>query len=168
MRIWSSSIRAAAAGSVTHGRRCTPAHRGGVENSRHRPRRAVGLVGDPTVELVAAIQGAWLAGRSVSILPGPVRGSDPQQWAQATRNRFSGIGVDTVFSHGGPRQLLDEPGAGITVHDVTAAATEPSTGFATVTAAPDVPAVLQGTAGSTGTPAPRGCHRRRCWPTSPD
>ncbi|GFG84485.1 long-chain-fatty acid--ACP ligase MbtM [Mycolicibacter algericus] len=113
---------------------------------------AVGLVGEPTVELVAAIQGAWLAGRSVSILPGPVRGSDPQQWAQATRNRFSGIGVDTVFTHGGPRQLLDEAGTAIAVHDVTAAAIEPSTAFTPVTAAPDVPAVLQGTAGSTGTP----------------
>ena len=29
-----------------------------------------------TVELIAAIQGAWLAGRAVSILPGPVRGAD--------------------------------------------------------------------------------------------
>lgn len=28
---------------------------------------AVGLVGEPTVELVAAIQGAWLAGAAVSI-----------------------------------------------------------------------------------------------------
>lgn len=113
---------------------------------------AVGLVGEPTVELVAAIQGAWLAGRSVSILPGPVRGSDPQQWARATLRRFSGIGVDTVFSHGAPLQLLREPDTGVSVHDVTGAATERSAAFSPVAAAPDTPAVLQGTAGSTGTP----------------
>lgn len=36
---------------------------------------AVGLVGEPTVELIAAIQGAWLAGVAVSLLPG--RGGAP-------------------------------------------------------------------------------------------
>lgn len=113
---------------------------------------AVGLVGEPTVELVAAIQGAWLAGRSVSILPGPVRGADPQQWAHSTLNRFIGIGVDTVFSHGAPLSLLDEAETGVAVRDVTAAATERSAAFTPVAAAPDTPAVLQGTAGSTGTP----------------
>ncbi|OBK87234.1 long-chain-fatty acid--ACP ligase MbtM [Mycolicibacter sinensis] len=113
---------------------------------------AVGLVGEPTVELVAAIQGAWLAGRGVSILPGPVRGSDPQQWAQATLNRFRGVGVDTVFSHSAPLQLLGEHDAGVAVYDVTAAATERSAAFTPVAAALDTPAVLQGTAGSTGVP----------------
>ncbi|OBG02824.1 long-chain-fatty acid--ACP ligase MbtM [Mycolicibacter sinensis] len=113
---------------------------------------AVGLVGEPTVELVAAIQGAWLAGRSVSILPGPVRGSDPQQWAHATLSRFRGIGVDTVFSQGAPLPLLAEHDAGAAVHDVAAAATERSAAFTPVPGAPEVPAVLQGTAGSTGTP----------------
>ena len=37
---------------------------------------AVGLVGEPTADFVAAIHGTWLAGRSLSILPGPVRGAD--------------------------------------------------------------------------------------------
>jgi len=113
---------------------------------------AVGLVGDPTVELVAAIQGAWLAGRPVSILPGPVRGADPQQWARATLNRFAGIGVDTVFSHTASLQLLSETDSDVGVHDVAAVATERSAAFTPVAAAPDAPAVLQGTAGSTGTP----------------
>ena len=31
---------------------------------------AVGLVGEPTADFVAAVQGAWLAGQSVAILPG--------------------------------------------------------------------------------------------------
>ncbi|MEB3020715.1 long-chain-fatty acid--ACP ligase MbtM [[Mycobacterium] crassicus] len=113
---------------------------------------AVGLVGDPTVELVAAIAGAWLAGRPVSILPGPVRGADPQQWARATLNRFAGIGVDTVFSHTASLQLLSETDSGVAVHDVATVATERSAAFTPVAAAPDAPAVLQGTAGSTGTP----------------
>jgi long-chain-fatty-acid--[acyl-carrier-protein] ligase len=113
---------------------------------------AVGLVGEPTVELVAAIQGAWLAGRPVSILPGPVRGADPQQWAHATLNRFDGIGAGTVFSHGASLQLLADADAGVAVHDVTAVATERSAAFTPVAAAPNAPAVLQGTAGSTGTP----------------
>ena len=62
------------------------------------PAGAVGLVGEPTVEFVAAIQGTWLAGRSLSILPGPIRGADEQQWAAATSQRFGGIGVGQVFT----------------------------------------------------------------------
>ena len=38
---------------------------------------AVGLVGEPTVELIAAIQGSWLSGSGVSILPRPQRGAEP-------------------------------------------------------------------------------------------
>lgn len=112
---------------------------------------AVGLVGEPTVDLVAAIQGAWLAGRSVSILPGPVRGADPRQWAQATLDRFGRIGVDTVLSHGTVLDLLRTGESALAVADVAAAA---GTGrsVSPVVAAADVPAVLQGTAGSTGTP----------------
>lgn len=113
---------------------------------------AVGLVGEPTVELVAAIQGAWLAGRSLSILPGPVRGADPQQWARATLKRFHSIGVDTVLSHGASLQLLAESDAGPAVQDLAAVATEHPQAFTPVATPPDVPAVLQGTAGSTGTP----------------
>ncbi|MGC1155943.1 MAG: long-chain-fatty-acid--ACP ligase, partial [Mycobacterium sp.] len=67
---------------------------------------AVGLVGEPTADFVAAIHAIRLAGQSVSILPGPVRGADPQQWAQATLTRFAGLGVRTVFSHGAELGLL--------------------------------------------------------------
>lgn len=114
---------------------------------------AVGLVGEPDADLVAAIQGTWLAGRSLSILPGPVRGADPRQWAQATLDRFQGIGVGTVLSHGPVLDLLraEESGRGLAVDDVAAAA---GTGRSVdpVTGNTEVPAVLQGTAGSTGTP----------------
>lgn len=113
---------------------------------------AVGLVGEPTVELVAAIQGAWLAGRSVSILPAPVRGAQPQQWAQATLDRFAGIGVGTILSHGAPRKLLSEADSGLALHDLSEVAIERSAAFTPVAAAPEVAAVLQGTAGSTGAP----------------
>lgn len=112
---------------------------------------AVGVVGEPTVDVVAGILGAWLAGQSVSILPGPVRGADPQQWARSTLTRFSGIGVHTVFSHGSVLGLLRGEDAALSVLDVADAAGRPRS--ATLTpAAVAVPAVLQGTAGSTGTP----------------
>ncbi len=116
---------------------------------------AVGLVGEPTADFVAAIHGAWLAGRSVSILPGPVRGADPQNWARATLTRFAGVGVRTVFSHGDDLDLLGghDVTGGPTVLDVGAAARrELSTTFAPVESPAGTPAVLQGTAGSTGNP----------------
>ncbi|HXY67771.1 MAG TPA: long-chain-fatty acid--ACP ligase MbtM [Mycobacterium sp.] len=105
------------------------------------------------VDLVAAIQGVWLAGRSVSILPGPVRGADPQQWAQSTLNRFIAAGVTTIFSNGPALQLLRSADAPLAVHDVADAARgHRSTTLTPVAATPDTPAVLQATAGSTGTP----------------
>ncbi len=114
---------------------------------------AVGLVGEPTADFVAAVQGIWLAGQSVSILPGPVRGADPQRWAQSTLTRFSGIGVRTVFSHGEERDLLAAAGGPLPVIDVGAvAAAKRSASVAPAEGEPGTPAVLQGTAGSTGTP----------------
>lgn len=79
---------------------------------------AVGLVGESTVDLVAAIQGVWLAGRSVSILPGPVRGADPQRrlWllvasalprhgTDLSAQRRGYRGADVAGSHCGVRDL---------------------------------------------------------------
>ncbi|MEQ0618781.1 hypothetical protein ABLN73_01275, partial [Mycobacterium tuberculosis] len=81
---------------------------------------AVGLVGEPTVELVAAIQGAWLAGAAVSILPGPVRGANDQRWADATLTRFLGIGVRTVLSQGSYlARLRSVDTAGVTIGDLS-------------------------------------------------
>jgi long-chain-fatty-acid--[acyl-carrier-protein] ligase len=114
---------------------------------------AVGLVGEPTADFVAAIQGAWLAGQSVSILPGPVRGADPQRWAQSTLTRFTGIGVCTVFSSGSALDMLRSVAGGLPVLDVSAAAqAQRSASLTPVAGDVDTPAVLQGTAGSTGTP----------------
>ena len=83
---------------------------------------AVGLVGEPTADFVAAIHATWLAGRSLSILPGPVRGADPQQWAQATLTRFTGLGVRTVFSHGDELAFLSGHDAAPTVLDLATVA----------------------------------------------
>ena len=96
---------------------------------------AVGLVGEPTADFVAAIHATWLAGQSVSILPGPVRGADPQQWAQATLTRFAGLGVRTVFSHGDELALLSGHDGPPTVLDLAGVAHEPSTTFTPVEAA---------------------------------
>lgn len=112
----------------------------------------IGLVGDPTAEFIAAIPGAFLAGAAVSILPGPVRGADPKRWARATMERFDRVGVRTVFSHGAQLRELTGVQSAIAVHDVGAVAhaqrSRTHTGMVTGTGA----AVLQGTAGSTGTP----------------
>ncbi|MGH7735623.1 MAG: AMP-binding protein, partial [Gemmatimonadales bacterium] len=114
---------------------------------------AVGLVGEPTADFVAAILGAWLAGQSLSILPGPVRGADPQQWTASTLTRFIGIGVRTVFSHGSELDLLRAADAPLPVVDVSEAAQGRRSASLTPEAGtPGTPAVLQGTAGSTGTP----------------
>jgi long-chain-fatty-acid--[acyl-carrier-protein] ligase len=114
---------------------------------------AVGLVGEPTADFVAAVQGAWLAGQSVAILAGPVRGADPQRWAQATLTRFTGIDVRMVFSHGDERDLLAAAGGPLPVIDLGAAARrERSSSLAPAEGTAGTPAVLQGTAGSTGNP----------------
>jgi long-chain-fatty-acid--[acyl-carrier-protein] ligase len=113
----------------------------------------VGLVGEPTADFVAAIHGAWLAGQSVSILPGPVRGADPQHWAHSTMTRFTGIGVRTVFSNGSARDLLHTADRQLPVLDVSVVAQgRRASGLTPVTGSAETPAVLQGTAGSTGTP----------------
>lgn len=114
---------------------------------------AVGIVGEPTVELVAAIQGTWLAGRPLSILPGPVRGADPAQWAAATLTRFTGIGVTTVFSHGQDLEVLRGGLGAPRLLDLLAVAhANRQATLSPADGADDAPAVLQGTAGSTGTP----------------
>jgi long-chain-fatty-acid--[acyl-carrier-protein] ligase len=111
----------------------------------------VGLVGDPTVEFIAAIPGTFFAGAAVSILPGPVRRADPHQWAQATLDRFRSVGVTTVFSHGTQLELLRGCNDAIVIHDLAEVANaRRSTTFRGPGRA-DV-AILQGTAGSTGTP----------------
>ncbi|MGP4057120.1 long-chain-fatty acid--ACP ligase MbtM [Mycobacterium sp. 4D054] len=117
------------------------------------PDGAVGLVGEPTVEFIAAIQGSWLAGRALSILPGPVRGADDRQWARATAERFAGIGVTQIFTHGAYPDLLRDNDSGLTVHDVSEVGhSRRSTTLTPQAGAVGTAAVLQGTAGSTGTP----------------
>nr|MDT0523346.1 hypothetical protein [Streptomyces sp. DSM 41633] len=109
---------------------------------------AVGLVGEPTVELIAAIQGSWLAGSGVSILPRPQRGAEPSEWAQATLARFRSIGVTTVFSYGATLQLLQDAGSPLAVCDIADAARTPTSTHLRYPDSADV-AILQGTAGST-------------------
>ena len=111
---------------------------------------ALGLVGDPTVEFVAAIPGAWYAGAAVSILPGPVRGADPAHWARATLDRFAAIGVDTVASHGEQLALLGAAGTPLRLLDLADLGT--ARAGRVDLCEPARAAVLQGTAGSTGVP----------------
>ncbi|OBE93900.1 long-chain-fatty acid--ACP ligase MbtM [Mycobacterium sp. 852002-10029_SCH5224772] len=112
---------------------------------------AVGLVGEPTVELVAAIQGAWLAGAAVSILPRPRRGADPAEWARSTLSRFRGIGVSTVFSHGATLRTLGDVESTLSVCGLAEAARTPASNRPQAQSDSKA-AILQGTAGSTGDP----------------
>lgn len=112
---------------------------------------AVGVVGEPTVELIAAIPGAFMAGTGLSILPGPVRGADPQQWARATLIRFTSIGVRSVFAHGQYLELLRAAESPLVIHDLAEVAHDQRSATLALPAQNDV-AILQGTAGSTGSP----------------
>ncbi|GAA4665183.1 long-chain-fatty acid--ACP ligase MbtM [Gordonia humi] len=114
---------------------------------------AVGLIGDPTLDLIAAIPAAWLAGVPVSMLPGPIRGADRRRWAQTTVDRFASIGVGTVLGGGDQLDLLGETTTSLRL----ASAAEYGVGvdtsaFVAAVTGPGDPAVLQGTAGSTGDP----------------
>ena len=112
---------------------------------------AVGLVGEPTVGFVAAIPGTIYSGAALSILPGPVRGADPEHWALATLARFRSIGVRSVFSNGTQLEQLRGRDAAIAVHDVDEVAHPHRSTTFRASGGGDV-AILQGTAGSTGTP----------------
>ncbi|MGU3499497.1 long-chain-fatty acid--ACP ligase MbtM [Mycobacterium sp. C31M] len=113
---------------------------------------AIGLVGDPTAEFISAIPGAFLAGAGVSILPGPVRGADPKRWARVTLDRFAAIGVRKVFSHGTHLRELSAADSHLGVYDITTIA-HPQRSHTHIGTVGDADtAVLQGTAGSTGTP----------------
>lgn len=109
----------------------------------------VGLVGEPTIDFVAALFGAAISGRGMSVLPTMTRGADPGQWATTTLRRFHGVGARTVFSHGGELNLLRGADSRVAVHDVSEINRHRS---APVAAAHGDFAVLQGTAGSTGLP----------------
>lgn len=114
--------------------------------------RCLGLVGEPTPELISSVIGAFLAGAAVSILPGPIRGADTTQWARATQARFRGISAGRVGSQGAYLEKLSTAGESPEIVDLTTVAhPRRSTGFRAP--GPDAPvAIMQGTAGSTGTP----------------
>lgn len=113
---------------------------------------ALGLANEPTVELVAAILGAFQAGIPVTIAPGPVRGADTDKWAGSTIARFAGMGVSHVLSTGSYLEQLSRADGGPLVKELDSVAPE---GRSTTFVAPEQPpeiALLQGTAGSTGVP----------------
>lgn len=113
---------------------------------------ALGLVGEPTVEFVAAVIGAFLADAAVSILPGPVRGAGTEHWALSTLNRFAGIGVRNVVSQGVHLERLTSVESPVAVTDTTPHAVAARSTTYVAPSAPAATAILQGTAGSTGTP----------------
>ncbi|MCK0175321.1 long-chain-fatty acid--ACP ligase MbtM [Mycolicibacterium sp. F2034L] len=113
---------------------------------------AVGVVGEPTIEMISSIMGAFLAGRGVAVLPGPIRGAAAEQWAHTTLSRFAGAGADLVLSTGAQLELLRTANDGTRIVDYTECSHPDRSGpFTPPDPGADV-AILQGTAGSTGTP----------------
>ena len=113
---------------------------------------ALGLTGEPTVELIAAILGAFHAGAAMSIAPGPVRGADSAQWAQKTLARFDDMGISHVLSQGAHlEQLSIVEGRPLVKELDSVAPVARSTTFVPPDGSAPV-AILQGTAGSTGIP----------------
>ncbi|KUH81345.1 MULTISPECIES: long-chain-fatty acid--ACP ligase MbtM [unclassified Mycobacterium] len=112
----------------------------------------LGLAGEPTVELIAAILGAFQAGVAVTIAPSPVRGADADKWAQTTVARFAGMGVSHVLTGRSHLEQLARVDGGPVVKELNSVA---PLARSTTFRRPDEPAaiaLLQGTAGSTGVP----------------
>lgn len=112
----------------------------------------LGLVGEPTAELISAVLGAFLAGAAVSILPGPIRGADSAQWAHATRSRFRGIAAMRVGSQGAYLEKLSAAGESSELFDLAAVAHPRRSSGLRLPSSPAPVAIMQGTAGSTGAP----------------
>ncbi|WP_422747697.1 long-chain-fatty acid--ACP ligase MbtM [Mycobacterium sp. WMMD1722] len=113
---------------------------------------AVGVVGEPTVEMIASILGSVLAGRGVAVLPGPIRGASTGQWAQTTMARFTAAGAEAVLSTGEYLDQLTGAAPAVRIGELTDwARPGRSAAFTAPPPRSDV-AILQGTAGSTGTP----------------
>jgi long-chain-fatty-acid--[acyl-carrier-protein] ligase len=117
------------------------------------PRQPVGIVGETTAEVVAAVFGCWAAGRPISIMPMPVRGSDRRLWSESTMRRLRALDCGMVLAHGPVLELLRGTAGHVPVHDLAQVAGWRWDSEASLVRVPsDSPAVLQGTAGSTGTP----------------
>lgn len=128
-------------------------------------RSPIGIVGDPTMETVAVMSGAWLAGRAVAILPGPPRGRPNRVWEKVTADRFEELGCDHVFIGAEISGRIELARGAISEFHEVGNWTGSLDGYA-IAAQDSDPAVLQGTAGSTGSPKTavlsRGAVVRHC------
>ncbi|QNG19995.1 AMP-binding protein [Rhodococcus triatomae] len=116
------------------------------------PTAPVAVVGEPTAETVSVLCGAWLAGRAVTVLAGPVRTATPEAWVRRTLDQFETLGVTAAFSSGTPLGLLREADTVGEVFDLAEVSRWPGapSSFRPVPAAEDATVLYQGTAGSTG------------------
>jgi long-chain-fatty-acid--[acyl-carrier-protein] ligase len=117
--------------------------------------RRLGLVGDPTAELISTVIGAFLAGSAVSILPGPIRGADTAQWAHATQARFHGISAQRIGSQGGYLEKVSLAGESPEIFDLATVA-QPQRSISLALPRVDAPP---------GRREPCSCRPRRCWRT---
>lgn len=116
-----------------------------------RRRQPVAIVGNTSTEVIASIVGCWAAGRPISIMPMPVRGSDRRLWAESTMRRLHALDCATVLAQGPMVELLRAAAGCVPVHDIAHVGTwRLDCDVSTVRVPSDSPAVFQGTAGSTG------------------
>ncbi|MGW4533969.1 long-chain-fatty acid--ACP ligase MbtM [Nocardia sp. NPDC004340] len=126
-----------------------------LDGDRAGERGPVGLVGDPTMETVAIMCGAWFAGRAIALLPGPVRGRANSLWADVTAEKFAALGCRELFVGTEIAQLMaaavTDPAASVTAFPEVSAWRATPFGSIAAFSGTDT-AILQGTAGSTGSP----------------
>ena len=133
------------------GRRSTPEQRTSPTGCCNEEATARRTGGRADVEFISAILGAFLAGAACRSCPGPVRGADADQWAHSTLNRFTGMGVGHVLSHGTYLEGLSAAEGPPIVKELSSRAPSRAPRRSCRRAAAPV-AFLQGTAGFDGTP----------------
>jgi fatty-acyl-CoA synthase len=150
---------------VVRGARAGPSAGGGASGARHRYGSRVGLLADTSIDLVSVLQGVWLAGAAVTVLPLPVTPAA----AEAPRTRPNSTGwsrTPACTSWSSTRLRPGRTGYGplrtvgpILAKTVAPCTTSPTSSPARVdrtrtacVAAPDDLAILQYTSGSTRDP----------------
>lgn len=118
------------------------------------PGAPIAVLGEPRFDGIAALCGAWLAGRAATVIAGPNRFAGVDIWAGRTRSQLASLGISHLFGQGTGLAALADAGAAESVRLIGAETvgswrSARSSFQPRPTGSADV-AVYQGTAGSTG------------------
>jgi len=112
------------------------------------PGVTVGLLGPTSRLLITAIQGTWLAGATVAMLPLPMRLGSIQEFVDATQRRIANAGASIVLVDPALADFVPPDVAFTRLDEVHGSASA----FTAPTVDPDSLAILQFTSGSTSDP----------------